>query len=85
MDYDTVGNLANYPFKPEGPQADRWGGDIGDWADMLKGVRVGVTFDVYLTSRGESGELESNFYIKIVSATEAICQDCGGKPFTVSI
>ncbi len=82
MDYDKENNAANYPFKPEGPQADRWGGDLGCWDDILADAFVGVTLDVYISNREE---LETNYSIKIISETQAECKDCCGRPYLVTI
>jgi hypothetical protein len=84
MDYDRQGNAGNYPFKPHGPRADQWGGDLGDWDDALAKAKVGSYLEFWITGSRE-GELVTNFYIQIISETQAECKDCGGKGFMVTL
>jgi hypothetical protein len=94
MDFEK--SSPNFPFKPgyvsvEGlphnGRGDQWGGDLGDWEDALSEAKPGTTLDFYVSRMdfGEVEELETNFDIWIVSETEAWCQDCGGKPFKVTV
>lgn len=42
MDFEE--SEPNFPFKPEGPRADKWGGELGDWQTMKQHCFVGATF-----------------------------------------